>query len=159
MADRAMRAAAVQFLPSMLLRASTQYCPTSAGQCSGWPVVLPVPGQEPIGMYAPPSDTPGGRPEREHIITAVPALQRVVIQDLAPARLLPFEVREGLEVALLAAEGAGDLVRRELTPACPRPFPPHTTNSSYKLTGGRHFRRSIRCDFSTMAGPLGSAIS
>jgi hypothetical protein len=154
-----MRAAAVQFLPSMLLRASTQYCPTSAGQCSGWPVVLLVPGQEPIGMYAPPSDTPGGRPEREHIITAVPALQRVVIQDLAPARLLPFEVREGLEVALLAAEGAGDLVRRELTPACPGPFPPDPTNSSSNLTGGRHFRRPIRCDFSTMAGPLGSAIS
>src|SRR3982074_3484774 len=136
-----MRAAAVQFLPSMLLRASTQYCPTAAGQCSGWPVVLLVPGQEPIGMYAPPSDTPGGRPEREHIITAVPALQRVVIQDLAPARLLPFEVREGLEVALPPEEGAGVLVRRELPPACPGPFPPDPPNPSSNLTGGRHFRR------------------
>jgi hypothetical protein len=66
----------------------------------------------------------GGRPEGKHQVAAVPALQCVVMENLPfLAGLLPFHALDQREVALLIAERARDLIRRQRVAVIAAPFP------------------------------------
>jgi len=53
-----------------------------------------------------------GRPESEHIVSAIATLQSVVVEDFAPiAWLFSFEMLQSAKVADGTTEGAWDIVR------------------------------------------------
>ena len=81
-------------------------------------------GQGPIPVNAPSTNThASGRPERKHVVPAVPAFQRIVVQSFpATAGLHPLKVLDCLEVSLLATKRAGDPIGRQLVSMKPRPL-------------------------------------
>src|SRR5271154_2386789 len=80
--------------------------------------------EQAIVVNATPAPMFSRRPEREHVISAMTAFQRVVVELLACVpRLLPFQVLDGFKATRLATKRALNLVYRENDPRCPRPFP------------------------------------
>jgi hypothetical protein len=64
-----------------------------------------------------------GRPEREHVVSAIATLQSVVIEDFAlVAWLLSFEMLYGAKVAEGTTEGARNIVRLQYVPWVTRPL-------------------------------------